>query len=242
VTEIGLLIVAVLAVMLAAVMSAVAWRLHREERRRSEVRVAALAADIHRSDSVNDPVVVGRSASPRLQSNPNLFQSEPPVRSGSRLASVLALGTLAVLSALAVIVAAGRTGRSATSLSEPTALLTEPSVPALSSRSAPLDLVALGQDRDDDRITVHGVVRNPSGRGIDHLAAVVLLFNRRGEFIGTGRAPLEPPALASGAQAAFHVTVANARDVIRYRIRFHRDDQVVPHVDRRTRGPAANTN
>jgi hypothetical protein len=174
-------------------------------------------------------------------SSAELFRFEPSGRSGSRLAAVLALGIFAVVSALALIVATGRAGRSPAGLSEPASPVTLPSVPASSSGSAPLELVALGQDRDDDRITVRGVVRNPSARGIDHLAAVVLLFNRRGDFIGTGRAPIEPPTLRSGSQAAFSVTVAHGREVGRYRIRFDRDDHVVPHVDRRTRGPATNT-
>ena len=261
--EIGLLSIAVLAVILAAAMSAVAWRLHRGERDRSEARVAVLAADIHSTDTPRQPVVVGiRRASPRTQpmaarkfvdiesvdlrparadSSPELFRFQPSGRSGSRLAPVLGLGILAVVSALALIFATGRTGRPAAGSSEPATPAAARSVPA-SSGAAPLELVALGQDRDEDQITVRGVVRNPSGRGLDHLSAVVLLFNRRGDFIGTGRAPIDPPTLASGSQAAFSVTVANARDVSRYRIRFHRDDLVVPHVDRRSRGPATNTN
>jgi hypothetical protein len=45
-----LLIVTVASMLLAAMMSMVAWRLARDERRRSEARVAALAAEIHESE------------------------------------------------------------------------------------------------------------------------------------------------------------------------------------------------
>jgi len=42
-----LLIVTLSSMLLAAIMSLVAWRMAAEERRRSEARVAALAAEIH---------------------------------------------------------------------------------------------------------------------------------------------------------------------------------------------------
>ncbi len=47
-----LVIITAVSIALAAVMTFVAWRVSREERRRSEARVAALAADIHRSAPV----------------------------------------------------------------------------------------------------------------------------------------------------------------------------------------------
>ncbi|HMB80940.1 MAG TPA: hypothetical protein VKI43_12770, partial [Vicinamibacterales bacterium] len=42
-----LLIVTVTSMLLAAIMSAIAWRISGDERRRSDARVAALAAEIH---------------------------------------------------------------------------------------------------------------------------------------------------------------------------------------------------
>ena len=45
-----LLIVTVASMLLAAMMSMVAWRLARDERRRSDARVAALAAEIHQPE------------------------------------------------------------------------------------------------------------------------------------------------------------------------------------------------
>ena len=45
--------------------------------------------------------------------------------------------------------------------------------------AAPLELIALGHERDADGLTVRGVLRNPSsGSEISHLTAVVLLFDR----------------------------------------------------------------
>src|SRR4051812_48005784 len=43
----SMLLITIAAVSVAAIMSLVAWRVVREERRRSEARIAALAADIH---------------------------------------------------------------------------------------------------------------------------------------------------------------------------------------------------
>ena len=42
-----LLLVTLLSMLLAAIMSVIAWRIAGDERRRSDARVAALAADIH---------------------------------------------------------------------------------------------------------------------------------------------------------------------------------------------------
>ena len=98
----------------------------------------------------------------------------------------------------------------------------------------PLELVALGYEREGDRLTVRGIVRNPSsGAPLDALTAVVFLFNGDGRFLGSGRATVESPALGPGGESAFLVTVPGARAVGRYRVSFRSEDRVVPHVDRR---------
>ena len=53
-SALGLLIVTLLSGALAAVMSAIAWRVAREERLRAEARIAALALEIHADDVVLD--------------------------------------------------------------------------------------------------------------------------------------------------------------------------------------------
>src|SRR4029450_4940066 len=51
-----------------------------------------------------------------------------------------------------------------------------------------LQLVSLDHERGDDHLTVRGVVRNPPrGSEVDHLTAVVLLFNQQGGFLTSGR-------------------------------------------------------
>src|SRR5438093_966441 len=97
-------------------------------------------------------------------------------------------------------------------------------------------VVALGHQRDGDRLIVRGVIRNPSSGGrTDRLTAVVFLFDRDGGFVTSGRASIEPAVLPPGGESTFLVTVPGAADVGRYRVSFRSDSGIVPHVDRRTR-------
>jgi hypothetical protein len=100
----------------------------------------------------------------------------------------------------------------------------------------PLELVALGHERDGDHLTVRGIIRNPAaGAEVRGLTAVVYLFKDDGGFVGSGRAVIASPALVPGGESAFVVTMAGATDVARYRVSFRTEDRVVPHVDRRDR-------
>ena len=98
----------------------------------------------------------------------------------------------------------------------------------------PLELLALGDEQADDHLTVHGIVRNPvRGTEVDHLTAVVMLFNQQGAFLTSGRVAIDPAALEPGADARFAITISGATDVGRYRVSFRTDERVVPHVDHR---------
>ena len=187
-----------------------------------------------------------RTAAAPAAMRADFFRAEAAGRGGSRLTIVLAVGILAVGSALGVIVAASRSVRL-----EPRGTDTRgtgvalnrnatPVPPNTASEAAPLELVALGHDRDDDRITVRGIVRNPgAGAALDQLDVVVFLFGRDGGFLGSGRAAVESAALGPGIESPFLVTVANAADVSRYRVSFRDRDRIVPHVDRRESGAVA---
>jgi hypothetical protein len=98
----------------------------------------------------------------------------------------------------------------------------------------PLELVALGHERDGDRLTVRGIVRNPgSGARMDRVTAVVFLFDRTGGFLASGRVAIEAAALRPGGASPFVLTMPGAGEVGRYRVSFRTGDRVVPHVDRR---------
>ena len=206
---------------LAAGMGIVAWRLARAERMRSAARVAALAADLHDVTEVREQAAVGirgeparvhqlarrslefekieRRSGPASVPASEMFRAGATDRSGSRLATVLAVGGFAVATSLALVIATSRGG--GPSIAEPAAVRTL--TPARPADAVPLELVALSHDRDGDRITIRGVVRNPhEGANVDRLAAVVYVFDREGEFLGNGRAAVDVPALAAGCRIA----------------------------------------
>ena len=232
-----LLAVTLASMLLAIVMSIVAWRAAREERMRSDARVAALAADIE--DAV--AAAGGRRAEPAplyavrpaRPASSNLFAATPASAS-SRSVVVVGIGLFAFATAvaLAVVLTSGAsrppTGPANRANPANSANPANPTRPAL----GPLALVALGHEREGDRLIVRGVVRNPSTARADGLTAVVFLFDRDGQFLSSGRAPLDA-ALPPGGESTFAVTIRGARNVARYRVSFRTETAIVPHVDRR---------
>lgn len=232
-----LLLVTLLSMLLAAIMSVIAWRIAGDERRRSDARVAALAADIH--DGAPEPA----SAAPcavvdELELRPerlvstsgDLFAAAPP-RAASRWAAVVGAGVLVFGSAVALVVVLSG---GSTAGARPAAGTATDAAPAPQAPARPLELVALGHERDGDRLTVRGIVRNPgTGVPMDHLTAVVFLFDRAGGFLTSGRVAVEPMGLRPGGESPFVITVPGATEVGRYRVSFRTDERVVPHVDRR---------
>jgi len=252
-----LLVVTMSSMLLAAIMSVIAWRIAAEERKRSDARIAALAAEIHAPAAA----AAARSSGARVKtfpapqppwddlplrspepasSGPIMFSAEGSRSSARRLAAIV--GVLAVGGVLAFVVLSSRAAvpsgpptasRSATTTA-PTSATTGAPAPAASPGVAPLELVALGDDRDSDRLTVRGVVRNPaSGRPLERLAVVVLAFRTGGGFLASNRAIIEPSVFRPDREVTFVVTVPGASGVGRYRVSFRSDDRVVPHLDRR---------
>ena len=94
----------VLVVIWAATMTAIVWRLTRDERRRALVRVAALASELSEPRDHQNAV-------PPAPDGTELFDQTQFAQSGSRLGPVLAIGVFAVVTALALTVAASRGGQ-----------------------------------------------------------------------------------------------------------------------------------
>ncbi|HZR26059.1 MAG TPA: hypothetical protein VFA59_20850 [Vicinamibacterales bacterium] len=234
----GLLVVTLVSMVLAVVMSAIAWRASREEKRRADLRIESLAADIQ--DAVargrSQQAVVGLRGVPwpspkgaALRSD--LFAGHEPTSASSRSVVVVGLGLLAfaTVGALAVVFSNGST---ATALPAAPSSATAPATVA--SPATPLELVALGQERDGDRLIVRGVIQNPPrGSRIDHLVAVVFLFDRDGNFLTSGRAVIDDATLVPGGESSFTVNIPGATNVARYRVSFRTESAVVPHVDKR---------
>jgi hypothetical protein len=215
-------LITLVSLVIAVLMSVVSWRIVRGERARSAARVAALADDI-RSEP-DDDLPLGADAMP-------MFESADATRGQSRvaLAATILLVAGAFVSAtivLGVWTPGGAADGSASNAAEGRAASTRAPVP--------LELVALGHERDADGLIVRGILRNPSnGAEVDALTAVVLLFNRDGGFIASGRAAVEAAALLPGGETGFVVTIPGAADVARYRVSFRTEEHVVPHVDQR---------
>jgi len=237
---------AVIAVAVAAAMTVIVLRLVLRERRRSAARVAALEADIYRTNDEDVEVLHDRrppARGERIGVGTEDFSPEDTYVLHDRATTVshdapsfpeqgrqrpLPIAPLIAVGAAVMFVFLIAASRHRT-----------PAVPSAAvapARTAAqtLELLALVHERDDDQLTVRGVVRNPPlGTEVDHLTAVVLLFNQQGGFLTSARSPIESAALQPGAEASFVVTVPGATDVGRYRVSFRTDDRVVPHVDRR---------
>lgn len=228
-----LLLVTVISIALAAVMGVIAWRIGNEERRRSQSRIAALAAEIH---ATVDPlplriVATDLELRPRVAgpAGTDMFAVAERGEASRRWPAVMAAGVFVVATAVAlIIVLSGGSNGTTHASNQPVAAAVPQAV------AAPLELVALGHERDADRLIVRGVVRNPAaGARLDRLTAVVFLFNRDGGFLTSGRTMIEPSALVPGGESIFVVTIPGAAEVGRYRVSFRTDDRIVPHLDRR---------
>ena len=230
-----LAVVTLLSLTVAATMSIVAWRAARNERRRSEARVRALAADIHGGDSRRAPdgdLPLGEG--PAAVSTRPMFARAHPTAARSRVALAAAVGVLAVGASAALVVALGGASRSSVVEPRSNAARRAPAVGDVTVARAPLELMALGHERDADSLTVRGVLRNPaSGKELGQLTAVVLLFNHDGGVVTSGRAAVQTQTLEPGADTTFVITIPGVPDVGRYRVSFRTEDGVVPHVDRR---------
>jgi len=104
----------------------------------------------------------------------------------------------------------------------------------------PLELVSLRHDRQNAKLAVSGLVRNPvTGRPVEHLTAVVFLFDQQGTFITSATAPVDFIKLGVGDESPFVVALDAPATVARYRVSFRTGEGVVPHIDRRGATPIA---
>ena len=105
--------------------------------------------------------------------------------------------------------------------------------------NSPLELVSLTHQRQNEKLAVSGLVRNPvAGKPVERLSAVVFLFDRTGTFVTSSRANVDFLKLGAGDETPFVVTLDAPPSVSRYRVSFRTDEGIVPHVDRRSASPA----
>ena len=207
-----LLLISVIAIALAAFFATLAWRLQQQDQLRSEARVAALSDAIdrvaHDTPAENVPV------------QEFLVHERPPV--GRHGLMKVAIGfTMAVVVIIAVAMMS--TSRGPRSGGGPT---------AVTHRTA-LELLSMRHEREGDTLTVTGLVRNSGSSAADRLIAVVFAFDRSGNFLASGRAPVDFVTMGPGDESPFRVSVPNVGEVGRYRVSFRNEAGVVRHVDRR---------
>src|SRR5688500_10334081 len=212
-----LTVLSITAVIVACAAAAYAWRVARQDRLRSEARVAALAAAIDGTAGDVPAAMFERAPRTRLQGRP-----------------LLKLGVgFAMAVGIIVLVAMG-SDRRATSAAEP-----PPAAPA-SQSTQELELLSMRHARAGDNMTVTGLVRNRGEAASAAIMAVVFVFDRDGGFVASGRAPLEFARIAKGDESPFQVTIPDVKEVGRYRVSFRTESGIVPHVDRRTTLQASN--
>jgi hypothetical protein len=212
------LLLALVGFALAMFFAALVWKLTREERLRSEARVAAL------SDALDDDAVP--EATGQVEVQPTFFTQERPSTSRGGLIK-LAVG-MAVTVAFIVAIATLSTSTSQAQRPSSTARAGSGTV-----KDGALELLSMRHQREGDALTVTGLVRNSGSAAAERLIAVVFTFDRNGNFMASGRAPLEFVALAPGDESPFRVSVPSVGDVGRYRVSFRTEAGVVRHVDRR---------
>ena len=237
---------------MATALSVVVWRLLRDERRRSNARVAALTELAARDDAAvrtrpiakplpaltevrreARPIALSdlplRESSPVNSSAPLFAQPEPtspwPRRGVVMIALALA-GAAAVLLTLTI-----KNQQRMSDASD--GIASTPGAPSL-------ELLSLRDARDANGLTITGLVENPrNGVKLTRVTVTAFAFDQRGAFLASGRALLDVTSLAPGDESPFVISVPlpTPGPVARYRVSFRGEDgRVISHVDKRQQG------
>ena len=234
-------IITVVAFAAALICGGLLWRAVLHDRRRSAARIAALAEAIDATSEEPDHVRQSfrHEALPheaRLPQANSGWQAPAPLFDPERRSAMQGRPLLKVAigfaMAVTVIVLIAVTGERA---GAPDASQVAP------AEAARLELVSMRHTREGEDLTVTGLVRNPGAIDADGVIAVVLAFDRRGDFVASGRAPIEESSLSSGEEAPFQVTIPRISDVGRYRVSFRSASGTVRHVDKRAASRVADT-
>jgi hypothetical protein len=256
-----LMVVTALSLAMAAGMAIIVAKLVREERARSEARVAALgamSADPAGDSPLPRPAVVQRRqtvVAPTVSTSQRTVHAVPfddlEIRPPDGAVSVSNLFAetdqaspwgrrFAVIASLAVVLLvmgfATMSGKARPSASAPGTSVAQ-QAPALNT--PPLELLSLHHAQETQRFVISGLVQNPrSGAPLSRVVATAFLFGPDGAFLTSSRAPLDFTNLTPGVESPFVVSVPVTGEVARYRVGFRTEDgRVIAHVDKR--GPDA---
>jgi hypothetical protein len=196
----------------------------RLERRRSDARVAALAAAIDdprwRVDDDAAPVDDEDNQDAVAAAPPVVSLVVPDVERPSR-APAFAIAALVIMGAVTLFALGLNSGNRTP---RPAAVVHASSIELLSMRHA----------MDGGTLIVSGLVRNPTATATPALSAVISVFGRDGRIVARGESHLDALVLEPGKETTFRVSVSEVDDPGRYRLAFVNGSQIVPHVDRRS--------
>jgi hypothetical protein len=203
-----LIAITVCSVATAIAMAVWALRLWREQRLRSDVRVALLTE------------MAREHGTPPLAVASDLFHAQAEPSAWPRRAAI-AVGMLAA-AALAVFAFNVVDGP-----------LPRPAETSASEHA--LELITLSHAQEAGTLIVRGLVQNPgSGRAQARAVATAVLLDADGQLVATGRSPLDIARLEPGDESPFVIRIPAPRAVARYRVSFRAaDDTPLPHIDRR---------
>ena len=256
--DVTLVTVTVISLTMAFAMGVVTWRLMREERRRSDARVAALMADLRRWDvgtpeqavwharDLASPVDTPKPAPARRRAVPAAPAARarparsagtagtPPVAESASGLFAPIRGSSAVLRRVLATVAAAVVVVAVVSFVVLFGLSGDVPADPAAGTSRPVELLSLAHARKGDYLAITGSIRNPSG-GIERgqLSVTATVFDRDGIVVGTGQTPLPVAVLPPGGETPFTISLPDADRINRYRISFMQGQTSVPHVDRR---------
>ncbi len=226
--DVVLVSIAGLSLFVAIAMGAILFSVLREDRRRSDARIAALAAASTKFDL---PLALSEREAAR--------EPEPVVVRSGELFAVGAESSpwasrFGVAAVLAVVIAA------AGYVLLP-ARMAAPAAAATSAAQPPLELLTLTHTQQPSGLTISGTVYNPRGGApVSQVFAAAILFGPDGSFLTSARAPLDFTTIAPGQESPFVVSVTVSGTVARYRVGFRTaDGSVIAHIDRRADGTAA---
>jgi hypothetical protein len=226
--DVVLVSIAALSLIIAMAMGVILFKVLREERQRSDARVAMLAAASARFDlplAVREPAIVHEPA-PVTQTSGELFAVADDQSPWGRRAGVAA-ALAAVMTVAGYALLPAKSGAP------------EPS--AAAAQSQPLELLSLTHTQQPSGLTISGTVYNPRGGApVSQVFASAILFGPDGNFLTSARAPLDFTTLRPGDESPFVIPVPVTGSVARYRIGFRAaDGSVIAHIDRRTDGTTA---
>ena len=225
-----LIVITLVSLAMTIALVAILARRVRDERRRSDARVAVLRemADARQPQAVEpaDDLELLTHYSD-VPATADLFARAEPRPAWPR--------RLAVAASIAVIVTFAASALRSRSTPTDPASRTNPRT-ASAQTAGLLELLSLKQTQGTDALTITGVVQNPrDGAVLSNVRATALLFGPDGTFLASGGAALDFTVLRPGDESVFVIKVPVTSTVARYRVGFRSEDgHVIGHVDRRT--------